>query len=76
MPQILLDIDNEAHAAMLLELLGALHFVRAARPVPPSPQPADETASEADFFSLAGIWTGRDVTQATLRDRAWPVRPR
>ena len=26
---------------------------------------------QADFFSVAGIWQGRDVTEASLRDLAW-----
>jgi len=25
-----------------------------------------------EFFSYAGLWEGREVSQTTLRERAWP----
>jgi hypothetical protein len=28
--------------------------------------------SEADFFAMAGVWQGRDITQESLRQKAWP----
>ncbi len=28
-------------------------------------------ADEIDFFALAGLWAGRDITQESLRKQAW-----
>ena len=33
---------------------------------------ANESTSEADFFSCAGIWENRDINQESLRAKAWP----
>ena len=27
--------------------------------------------NEAEFFALAGLWAGRDITQESLRNQAW-----
>ena len=29
---------------------------------------------EDDFFSLAGLWSGREVTLDSIRQKAWPPR--
>ena len=33
---------------------------------------ANESTSEADFFSCAGIWENRDINQESIRVKAWP----
>lgn len=38
-------------------------------------QPAD-THDENDFFSMAGIWRGREIDAETIRRNAWPGRPK
>lgn len=35
---------------------------------------ARESRQTGDFFSLAGLWEGREIDQAELRKRAWPDR--
>ena len=30
------------------------------------------TASQEDFFALAGLWENRDIDAATLCKQAWP----
>lgn len=76
MTQILLETDNDTHAALLLELLGSLRFVRNVQALPASPGAAPPPAEEGDLFALTGIWKGRDLSLETLRERAWPERAR
>jgi len=76
MTHIILEIDDDANAALLLQLLGALTFVRTVKAIPTTPAPFPQAQEPGDFFSLAGIWEGRDVSPDTIRRRAWPQRPR
>ncbi len=32
---------------------------------------AKESTSEADFFNCAGIWENRDISQESIRAKAW-----
>lgn len=69
MEQIVIRIHNKEKAKLLAELLQSLDFVDVVetenqRPVTP--------AQETDFFALAGLWEGRDITLESLRQRAWP----
>lgn len=72
MEQILIQVKNKEKAKLLLELLKALDFVEFIKT-------GDETEAElavetetTDFFSLAGLWEGRDVSLETIRQKAWP----
>jgi hypothetical protein len=68
MEQITIHINNKEKAELLLRLLRSLDFIDAVEVV-------DHTVteeSEADFFAMAGIWRGRDITQESLRQQAWP----
>jgi hypothetical protein len=76
MTQIILEIDDDAHAALMMEVLGALTFVRAVKAIPTLPASQEESDAPSDFFSLAGIWAGREVSLETIRQRAWPERAR
>lgn len=76
MTQIILEIDDDAHAALMMELLGALAFVRAAKIIPTPLESKEESDPPGDFFSLAGIWEGREVSKETIRECAWPERSR
>jgi len=76
MTQIILEVDDDAHAALMMELLGALTFVRAVKAIPAPLESKEECDEPGDFFSLAGIWEGREVAKATIRERAWPERRR
>jgi len=76
MTRIILEIDDDAHAALMMELLGALTFVRAVKAIPAPLADAGEVDAAGDFFSLAGIWEGREVSKGAIRQRAWPERSR
>jgi hypothetical protein len=32
----------------------------------------DNLESETDFFECAGIWKNHDISQQSIRDKAWP----
>ena len=68
MEQITIHINNKEKADLLLQLLHSLDFIDV---VKVEGHTVTEEA-EADFFALAGIWQGRDITQESLRQKAWP----
>ncbi len=74
MEQIIIRVRDHKKAETLLKFLKTLDYVEnIARSNLPS---ADESAQsgETDFFELAGIWAGRDLSQESLRKMAWPGR--
>lgn len=56
---------------MLFDLLIALGPVES---VQTGQSETSEQDTPEDFFSLAGIWQDRDVTQRSIRKEAWPRR--
>jgi len=68
MEQIVITVKDKHKANLLRELLRALDFVEIVEI-----QPAAE-ANDTDFFTLAGLWAERDITQQSLRQQAWPQR--
>lgn len=74
MEQITIQVKNKQKAQALMNFLRALDFIEE---VTASDLPAFKPkgrASEKDFFALAGLWAGRDVTLDSIRQKAWPVR--
>jgi hypothetical protein len=74
MEQIVVKIRDKAKAKALFDLLTALDFVDS---VQTSETETAETDSaihddQLDFFSLAGLWQGREVTLDSIRQKAWP----
>jgi hypothetical protein len=68
MEQIVITVKDKRKAELLRELLRALDFVEIV-----DIRPVAET-NDIDFFALAGLWAGRDITQQSLRRQAWPQR--
>ena len=76
MEQIVIRIKDKQKARRLIDLLKVLDFIDSVE--------ADETVlsheetslnqEEDDFFALAGLWQGRDVSQEMIRQQAWPTR--
>lgn len=74
MEQIIIQVKNRRKARALLNFLTSLDFVEAVSSANlPESENSEETQTE-DFFALAGLWAGRDVTLETLRKKAWPQR--
>jgi len=71
MEKITIQVKDRNKAAILFELLQSLDFVELVS----INQDQAETVTEnqyADFFSLAGLWEGRDIQLDTIRQKAWP----
>ena len=67
MEQITIYVQNQEKAKHLVEIIQSLDFVNDVQTIKfPPPQKLD-----ADFFSLAGLWTDRDISLKNLRQKAW-----
>ena len=73
MEQITIQVKNKQKAQALIKFLKALDFIEevTAREISLT-QPSRVSARE--FFALAGLWAGRDVTLDSIRQKAWPTR--
>jgi hypothetical protein len=74
MEQIVVQVRDKEKAKALYELLTALDFVDSVQTSETEAAKTDSTAHEDqfDFFSLAGLWQERQVTQDSIRQKAWP----
>jgi len=77
MTEIVISVQDEEKAKLLIELLQSMDFVvrvqTHARELPvASMNQLDE--EPVDFFSLIGIWKDRNISLAQLREQAWPKR--
>lgn len=61
MEQIMVRVRDESKIDLLINLLGSLDFVDEVRTVNETEAPLDSGNDAEDFFSLAGIWAGRDI---------------
>jgi hypothetical protein len=75
MEQIVIQINDKKKAQALMNFLKALDFIENITASDLSAlKPKSKTASEQDFFSMAGVWADRDVTLESIRKKAWPSR--
>jgi hypothetical protein len=74
MEQIIIQVEDKEKAMLLLELLTALDFVSSVKTSHKEDTEKDTTVSEetSDFFSLAGLWEGREISLELIRQKAWP----
>lgn len=73
MEQITIQIKDRRKARALLTFLASLDFVEAISSADlPIAAQIQQTQLDADFFALAGLWAGRDVSIETIREKAWP----
>ncbi len=73
MEQITIRIKDRKKAQTLLDFLKSLDFVESITEKDVSTEPAS-AAGEQEFFALAGLWIGRDISLKSLREQAWPYR--
>ncbi|MBL8089041.1 MAG: hypothetical protein KF758_05515 [Anaerolineales bacterium] len=73
MEQITIQIKNKQKAQALINFLKSLDFIDELT-TQDSPFQSEVKVNDADFFALAGIWAGRDITLETIRLKAWPPR--
>jgi hypothetical protein len=74
MEQIIIRVRDHKKAETLLKFLKTLDYVdNIVRADLPQVSESGK-AGDAEFFELAGIWLGRDISQDDLRKQAWPGR--
>ncbi len=76
MEKILIRVKDRKKADLLMQFLKALDFVDSvsSADIPANEMVAERDVSSADFFALAGIWAGREITLSSVRKKAWPER--
>lgn len=74
MEQITIHIKDRKKAKKLLDFLKSLDFVESVVEKEVATESPAE-AGEGEFFAMAGLWSGRDISLKTLREQAWPYRP-
>jgi hypothetical protein len=74
MEQIVIRVKDKHKAQALVNFLETLDFVENVTDTSKTETATERAVQDADFFSLAGLWAGRDVTLATIRQKAWPSR--
>jgi len=75
MEQVTVLIPNRDKAQLLIELLHSLDFIVDIQLISEETNGRPEKSETSEnFFSLAGLWSGRDVSVESLRKQAWPER--
>jgi hypothetical protein len=73
MEQIIIQVKDKEKAKLLLDLLTALDFVDSVSASSPTETEIQTvTPQPVDFFALAGLWAGREITLTSIRQKAWP----
>ena len=75
MEQITIRIKDRKKAQTLLDFLKSLDFVESITEKDLSDTEESKVDDgEGEFFALAGLWAGRDISLKTIREQAWPYR--
>ena len=74
MEQITIQVKNKQKAQALIEFLKAMDFIEDVTASDLAAFKPKGMTSDKDFFALAGLWAGRDVTLYSIRQKAWPAR--
>ena len=74
MQQIIVQVKDKKMARKLFELLTQLDFVSSVKTSEAIYTEASATTPKdsLDFFSLAGLWEGREISLESIRQKAWP----
>ena len=75
MEEIVIRIKDKKKARALANFLQTLDFVETVTTSASGIAQKSHHAKKGDFFSLAGIWEGRDTSLESIRQKAWPKRP-
>ncbi len=70
MVQMIIQIEDKEKLKSRSELLTALNVVHSLDTTPQNRVPETQVES-SDFFSMAGLWEGREVTLTSIRQKAW-----
>ncbi len=69
MEQIVIQVKDKKKAQALKNFLQTLDFVESV--TEPGVNRQGRQIKSADFFSIAGLWAGRDISQESIRKEAW-----
>jgi hypothetical protein len=72
MEEIVIQVKDRKKAQALKDFLQTLDFVESVSQ--PGLSKKGRQTKSVDFFSLAGLWAGREISQESLRKEAWPQR--
>jgi len=73
MEQITIRIKDRKKAQTLIDFLKTLDFVETITEKELSGE-SGSAGEENEFFAMAGLWEGRDISLKTIREQAWPYR--
>ncbi len=73
MEQITIHIRDRRKARVLKDFLKSLDYVEKVT-ITDSGRRSISRIKKADFFASAGIWSRREITTDSLRQKAWPRR--
>ncbi len=74
MEQITIRVKDRKKAQTLVEFLKSLDFVESITEKDLLDSDNSNINREEEFFALAGLWAGRDISLKTIREQAWPYR--
>jgi hypothetical protein len=74
MERITIQIKDKKKARTLIDFLSTLDFVEKVSSSDMPDLEDNQKTQEDDFFALAGLWSERDVSLKSIRDKAWPYR--
>jgi len=74
MEQIIIRIKDRKKAQTLIDFLKSLDFVESITEKELPGVGETETVDEKEFFAMAGLWQGRDISLKAIREKAWPYR--
>lgn len=74
MEQIIIQVKDLQKAQALMDFLQTLDFVEAVKSSNVFTAKKSKQAKESDFFVLAGLWAGREISLDSIRQKAWPER--
>jgi hypothetical protein len=75
MEQITIRIKDRKKAQRLVDFLKSLDFIESITEKELSGVNESDTENGGnEFFALAGLWAGRDISLKTIREQAWPYR--
>jgi hypothetical protein len=74
MEQITIQVKNRQKAQALINFLKAMDFIEEVISRDESVSQPKIRLDDKEFFAMAGLWAGRDVTLDSIRQKAWPAR--
>jgi hypothetical protein len=74
MEQITIQVKNKQKAQALINFLKAMDIIEDVTASDLSALKPKAKIKDKEFFALAGLWAGRDVTLDSIRQKAWPTR--